>query len=122
MSLFYSEAAQTVDEMLAEFGQIIRLNRTDTGAYNPETGTVEPGVTLTFIGLGVVVGYQIEQIDGTLIQQGDRRMYLAPNIATTPQPGDLIILADETTVSVVISKPLAPDGTLVMLDVQCRGG
>ena len=120
MSQFYDEAATTVVEMLDEFGQVVRLNRADTGAYNPDTGTVEPGTTLTFLGLGVVLSYRQEQIDGTLIRQGDRRMYVAANLATTPRPGDSIILADDTLVSVVISSPFAPDGTLVYHDVQCR--
>lgn len=121
MSAIYTDAARLVIEMLDELGQVIRLNRTDTGAYNPETGTVDPGVTLTFTGLGVVVSYRLEAIDGTLIQRGDKRMYLAANIATTPIPGDQIILADESIVAVVLCEPLAPDGTKVFFDVQCRG-
>lgn len=120
MSQFYDDAAATVVEMLDEFGQVIRLNRTDTGEYNVETGTVDPGVLLTYMGLGIILSYRQEQIDGTLIRQGDRRMYVAANMATSPRPGDSIVLANDTAVSVVISSPFAPDGTLVYHDVQCR--
>ena len=121
MTTIYTDAARLVIEMLDELGQVIRLNRTDTGEYNVETGTVDPGVLLTFIGLGIVVSYQQLEIDGTLIRQGDRRMYLAPNLATSPRPGDSVILANDTIVSVVTSSPFAPNGTLVFHDVQCRG-
>lgn len=121
MSAFYDDAAATVLEMLEEFGQLIRLNRSDTGDYDPDTGIVAPGTLITFLGMGLVLSYRQEQIDGTLIRQGDRRMYVAANIGTRPQPGDSIILADETVTSVVVSSPFAPDGTLVYHDLQCRG-
>ena len=121
MSLFYDDAAATVLEMLTEFGQVIRLNRANAGAYDPATGEVGAGVVVTYTGMGVVLSYRQEQIDGTLILAGDRRMYVAANMATAPRPGDTVILADETIVAVVISSPFAPDGTLVYHDIQCRG-
>lgn len=121
MTFDYASLASDASEMLEEFGQAITVTRPGTGgAYDPETGTVTGGTAQTFPGFGVVLDYQQREIDGTLIQQGDRRVYIAPDIGVTPKTGDTVTLMDGAVVRVMASRPLAPAGVVVLLDVQVR--
>lgn len=120
---FYDDARAIVLEMLDEFGQMIMVSRTveGSGVYNPETGLVEGGTAVSYAGLGLVDGYKQTDIDGTLIRQGDRRLYIAANIAIAPQTGDAVTLFDGKVLSVVASMPYSPAGIIVFHDVQLRG-
>lgn len=118
---FYAEMADVAVEMLAEFGQSVVLGSvTGTGAYDPETGTVGNTVT-NHSGMGVALDYEQKDIDGTVVKQGDRRIYIAPDLGAVPKTGDTLTLADGAVLAVVNSKPLSPAGTLVLHEVQARG-
>jgi len=117
---FYSDMAATAVELLKEFGQAITLGSVTTGAYSAETGSVTNTVT-NHAGFGAVFDYAQRDIDGTVIKKGDRRLYIAPNIGAIPKTGDTVTLSDGAKLTVVLSSPLAPAGTVLLHDVQLRG-
>ena len=123
MSALYDDFAAAAVEMLAdpEIGQVIVLERPGAGGgYDDDTGTVIEGSPETFNGNGVVFDYKENLIDGTNVLQGDQRIYMAPNIAATPQAGDFLVLADGSRKQVVASHPLAPAGQVVLHEIQAR--
>lgn len=105
MSEFFDEMALVAVDLLTEFGQPVTLAR-GTARFNAS---------------GVALDYSQFDIDGTRIKAGDRRVYVAPNLGTVPVSGDRLALADGKVLLVIESRPLAPDGTVVLHDVQCRG-
>lgn len=117
---FYAEMTDVAVEMLTEFGQPVALESLSAEAYNPATGEMAQTMT-RYEGMGVALDYSQRDIDGTVIKQGDRRIFIAPDLGATPKTGDTLTLAEGTVLQVVSSKPLAPAGTLVLHEVQCRG-
>lgn len=115
---FYADMAATAGELLAEFGQDVTLVRGLTGAYTPATGTATVSGTNSY-GKGVVLDYNQRDIDGTLVRQGDQRVYLSVDVGVTPQTGDSLLIGGQKW-SVVASRTLAPAGTAVIHDVQVR--
>lgn len=119
----YDELAQAAVDLLVELGQPIQLKRggAGTGTYDPSTGTGADVAEQTFTASGVALNYTRHETDGTLILEGDRRLYIAPDLGTVPTSGDVVLLEDGTQLKVVTSRPLAPAGVVVLHDVQVRG-
>lgn len=115
---FYAEMAATASELLAEFGQDMTLVRGLTGTYAPATGTATVSGSNSY-GKGVALDYDQRDIDGTVIRQGDQRVYLSIEVGATPQTGDALLIGGKTW-KVMTSKTLAPAGVAVIHDVQCR--
>lgn len=120
MSAFYDDMAQVAKDMLTEFGAAVVLTRTTPGAYNPETGTTAAATTATYNGMGAKFDYELKEIDGTKILQGDQKLYLSPYLMANPVPGDMI-RADGADYTVISSKALRPAETHVLFEVQLRG-
>jgi hypothetical protein len=124
MSQTYDEFAAAAIEMLADpdLSQVITLSVAGTGTgYNDDTGTVDPGSgPVDYVGSGMVFDYSERLLNGTTILQGDQRVIMAPNLAVVPQNGDILTLANGRKLQVIISKPLAPGGQVVLLDMQAR--
>lgn len=121
-SPLYDDFAAAAVELLEEFGQNLVVSRASGGGdYDPETGGVTPGVNEVYLGTGAEFDYRQDLIDGTVVLQGDRRVLIAPDLATTPRPGDTVALEDGTTLTVVASKPVKPAGPIVLHEVQARG-
>lgn len=115
---FYAEMAATASELLAEFGQDVTLVREWTGVYDPETGAAAT-CGMNSYGNGVVLDYNQRDIDGTVIRQGDQRVYLSVDVGVTPQTGDSLLIGGKTW-KVMASRTLAPAGTAVIHDCQVR--
>ena len=118
MTFNYAKTAATATRLLERFGQAVTLTRYGDAAYDPATGTTVPSETV-YPATGAKLDYAQRDIDGTLIKVGDCRVYLAPNLAVTPQTGDTITIGAEVW-KVVTSRPLAPAGTVVLHDAQVR--
>jgi hypothetical protein len=117
---FYSDMAATAVELLEEFGQAVIVTRVEEGEYDPSDGT-GTSTSTPYPGMGVALDYRQDQIDGTLIRQGDRRIYIAPDLGMVPKTGDTVTLAEGAVLNVVASRPLSPAGTVLLHDVQVRG-
>jgi hypothetical protein len=120
-SALYGELAQAAVDLLNELGQLVLLTRNGAGGgYNPDTGFVEEGGEQVWSASGVEFEYQQREVDGSLIQRGDRRVLIAPDLGTLPQTGDVITLG-ATRLEVVESRPVQPAGVVVLHEVQARG-
>lgn len=120
-SVLYDELAQAAVDLLNELGQLVLLSRAvGGGGYDPDAGAVDEGDVDVWSANGVEFNYTQREVDGTLIQQGDRRILIAPTLGTTPQSGDVVTLGAKR-LEVVNSKPLQPAGVVVLHEVQARG-
>jgi hypothetical protein len=120
-SALYGELAQAAVDLLDELGQLVLVTRAGAGdGYNPDTGFTEEGGEQVWSASGVEFQYNQREVDGSLIQSGDRRVLIAPSLGTTPQSGDVITLG-ATRLEVVESRPLQPAGVVVLHEVQARG-
>ena len=115
---FYGDLALTADELLAEFGQPITIRTNTPGNYDPDTGTT-PIATSDTIGSGCVFDYGTQAIDGTLIVQGDKQLYLSPVGMSEPGIDDLAI-ASGVTWRITQVKAIAPAGVAVLYDCNLR--
>lgn len=121
MAFDYARPAATAKRLLTKFGAPAVLSRDGgDGAYNPATGQVEGGGTQTLECTAAVLAYRAQDIDGTLIQAGDSRVLIAPDIATVPETGDVVNVAGRT-LTVVRVATTAPAGPVVLYEVQARG-
>jgi hypothetical protein len=120
-SALYGELAQAAVDLLNELGQLVLLTRAGEGSgYDPDQGFVEEGGEEVWSANGVEFSYAQAEVDGTLVQSGDRRVLIAPSLGTLPQSGDVITLG-ATRLEVVESRPLQPAGVIVLHEVQARG-
>lgn len=118
MAFDYAKPAATAQRLLERFGSALMLTRSTPAAYNPATGTAT-STSADHAGFGVRLDYEQREIDGTNIRRGDARIYVAPDLAVTPQTGDSITMGADVW-QVVASRPLAPAGVVVIHDVQVR--
>jgi len=120
-SALYGELAQAAVDLLNELGQLVLLSRPGAGAgYDPDTGFVDEEAVVVWSANGVEFEYNQREVDGSLIQSGDRRVLIAPNLGTMPQSGDVVTLG-AYRLEVVESRPLQPAGVVVLHEVQARG-
>ena len=115
---FYGDLAITADDLLAEFGQPITIRTNTPGNYDPDTGTTTL-TTADVVGNGCVFDYGTQAIDGTLIVQGDKRLYLSPVGMSEPGIDDLAI-AGGVTWRITLVKAIAPAGVAVLYDCNLR--
>ncbi len=115
----YDRAAATAERLLKRYGAPMVLKRTVEGDYDPSTGS-SSNVTQEHVTTGVMLEYAQRDVDGTLIQHGDQRVYLSPDLVVTPVTGDTLRF-NGSFFTVVVSRPLAPAGKTVLHDVQVRG-
>jgi len=120
-SALYGELAQAAVDLLNELGQLVLLSRSIVGSgYDPDSGVVDEESIQVWSASGVEFEYNQREVDGALIQSGDRRVLIAPSLGTMPQSGDVITLG-AYRLEVVESRPLQPAGVVVLHEVQARG-
>ena len=109
-------------EALAEAGEDIILRTTVIGAYNPATGTSTTTTTDT-IRKGYVMDYNLvvygnDMINNTLVQAGDKRLYMDAN-GISPTLNDQVIIGGVTWQIKNIKNPNYT-GTSVIFDCTIR--
>jgi len=120
----YTKAAARADQSLRRKGGIVVLRQITTGEYDPDLGTA-PTTTTEYEGTGVKLNYEQDDIDGTLIKQGDQQLLLSPlqrNGVKMPLPvsGDQVAIgAAVYTVGMVAA--LQPTDTSLLYTLQLRG-
>lgn len=101
---------QSAAQLFALHGYEVTLSRPDDtngSTYDPTTGgMIDPDATLTWTATGFFVEFKTEEIDGTSIRTGDRKLLVqAKGLVRPPEINDLV------------------DSTLTILDVkQVRSG
>lgn len=105
--------------LLADLGESLTLISVTTGVYDPATSSVTETTTNHSI-TAAVVNYNANQIDGTLIQAGDRKVIVAASgLAVTPKQNDKVTgLGD--TVRVISVRTFRESGSTVAYVLQVR--
>lgn len=116
MSFDYAEISSEVAGLIEEFGQTITITSATT-VYDINTGANAVTET-TQTAFGVALDYQTKDIDGTLIQRGDKRLLVKGDI-TTPEEGEKITVNGVVWVIKGI-KQISPAGTVVMHEFTLR--
>ena len=109
---FYDDMADTVTELLTEFGKTVTLSRSTT-TFDPVTGMNSASSTESLDTIGVIVPIRQSLIDGTRVQVGDKFYTLGPDVA--PAMSDKI-----DGWSLVAIEPINPAGTVLAYKVQVR--
>jgi hypothetical protein len=105
-----------VAHLLQDFGSALTLTRGGTPAYNPATGTTTTSGGGTFTVRGVFINYADENVNGTTIRSGDRRLLVAAQGSTTaPQIDDVV-----GGLKVIDVRTIAPNGTPIAYSCQMR--
>ena len=120
----YAKTAARADASLRRKGGIVVLRQVVTGEYDPDLGTA-PITSTDYDGTAVKINYDVENIDGTLIQAGDQQLLLSPlqrNGTPMPAPtaADLVLFGGASyTVKAV--ETTAPIDVAVLHTLQLRG-
>lgn len=117
MSTFdYTKAQATAKRLIKRFGQnaTLKVLAGSGDAWNPTQTPSEQPVIIA------ISKYNNSQIDGTLVKQGDKKIYVSTEGATIePDVGHKLEIGslDHAIVNVM---PLSPAGTVVYWEVQAR--
>lgn len=121
----YTKAAARADQSLRRKGGIVTLRREAPGEYDPETGGPGAGTVTEYLGTGVTINYDAENIDGTLIQRGDQQLLLSPlqrdgQMMPAPTTADLVLIGGVayTVKNVETTRPV---DVAVLHTLQLRG-
>jgi len=116
----YASNALTAKRLLTRYGQALTITHYDTSdTYDSATGVAE-SIPSTQSGYGAIFDYKNSEMDGTLIEKGDKKLLLSAVDITAPQLTDIVTIAgiDYTIVSI---NTLSPGGVVVMYTCQLRG-
>lgn len=108
-----------VKQLLRTHGYAVSFQRVQSGgSYDPATGDVTGGTTLTWSGRGVYINYMDEDVNGTSITTDDRKLLLqAVGLTRAPEVGDIAV-----DVGQVLDVQTIQSGTIVVAYVcQVRG-
>jgi hypothetical protein len=108
-----------VKQLIKTHGYAVSFSRVQaSGTYDPASGTVTGGSTLTWSGRGVFVNYMDEDVAGTSITTDDRKLLLqADGLPRAPEVSDLV-----TGVGKVMDvRTIQSGATVVAYICQVRG-
>ena len=107
---------ESVLQLMRDFGSDLTLSRAGAATYDPSAGTVSNGTPTTLSARGVFIEYHQDNIDGTLVKRGDRKLLLAAEGATgTPAVDDVV-----SGMKVVDVRTIAPNGVPIAWTCQVR--
>lgn len=117
---FYEDLRDdTVGPLLAEYGQFAVLNYSEEPT-STSSGPVANGEVMLVSGSCLFEEYNDRDIDGTVIQRGDRRMLLALDDKTIVPTTAHTITAGGQEYSIQNVGTLAPGGIAIMYTLQVR--
>lgn len=117
MSTFdYTKAQATAKRLIKKFGReaTLKIKSGSGDPWNPTQVETEQTVIIA------TSKYQNSQIDGTLIRQSDKRIYMSTEGATiAPEEGHTLTIGDLDH-SIKNADPLSPGETVVFWEIQAR--
>lgn len=121
----YTKAAARADASLRRKGGVVVLRREVPGEYDPDIGGPAAGTATEYAGTGVKLNYQQDDIDGTLIKQGDQQLLLSPlqrdgALMPVPTTADLVLIGAKVY-SIANVVDLQPTDTSLLFTLQLRG-
>lgn len=106
-----------------KYGQTVTLTRTTEGSYDPSTGGRTGDSTATYSVVGHVTQIEAEDVDGTLVQQKDKRVELSgqsfADHGITPTDDDKLTIGSEVH-EIVMLETVSPGGTAIRHDAIVR--
>lgn len=119
MSTFdYTSLANRAASLIERFGVAVTLDRTDI-TTDPVTGLPNGNDGISQSTTGVVWEYQIGEIDGTRIKNGDVRLLLDNTVE--PLKTDIPKIAGTALGSIIDIKTIKPANSAVIYILQVRG-
>jgi hypothetical protein len=116
---FYTDLRSVAHRLLTEKGATLSLTQRTSGAYDPNTGAATV-TTASHSITAVVLDYPQRVIDGTLIQQGDKKVLVsAEGLTVDPDVDDYVVIAS-TDHRVVRARKISPAGEIVIWELQVR--
>jgi len=108
-----------VKQLLKTHGYAVSFQRVQSGgSFDPATGTVTGGETLTWSGRGVYINYMDQEVNGTSITTDDRKLLLqADGLIRAPEPGDIAVGVGQ----VLDVQTIQSGATVVAYVCQVRG-
>ena len=115
---FYSELADTANELLQEFGQQVTVTNYEMGVEDTSTGIVAQ-TSSQYTTMGVLLDYDYRNFGDTTVSyqavsSGDKRLLLQANKVINA--GDLL-LVDGVVYKAYVIKVVNPAGTRVLYDI-----
>jgi hypothetical protein len=108
--------ADDVAHLLEDFGSALVLTRPGVPVYNPVIGTTATTGGGSFTLRAVFINYLDENVNGTTIRSGDRRLLVSVQGSTTaPQIDDMV-----GGLKVIDVRTIAPNGTAIAYACQMR--
>lgn len=90
MTFDYSSIQSTGLNLINKFGRDAVLKRVTEGTYNPSTGAITGDAITSETVKAVFTNYNESQIDGSIVQRGDRLILVSAKDITEPKTNDLI--------------------------------
>lgn len=116
---FYTDLRATAAALLTDKGQSMTLTKRTSGTYDPATGAATV-TEATYSVTGAVFDFPAAVIDGTLIQQGDKKVLISVlGLSVEPDADDSLTIGG-TAHQIVQVKKLSPAGTTVLWTLQVR--
>lgn len=115
---FYGNLAATALRLLTKFGQTTVFTRPTGDTFDPPAGSYSGGTTTTITGKGAAFEYEKSEVDGTIVQRGDLKVYFEASTIPPAQNDNCVI--DSINYRVMDVEPLSPGGTDVLFIVQLR--
>lgn len=116
----YQRLATTASRLLAKHGRNITLRRTSAGTYDPATGTASSTTSdQTLKGALFDFGKGVTTVRGTLVEAGDKELYVEARTGVVPATRDTVIVGADTY-SVVSVGEINPAGTPVVYSAHLR--
>jgi hypothetical protein len=115
----YERQIATAKRLIQKFGRsctIVTVTEGTADATKPwRGGTATQSSESSY---GVMLDYKAEHIDGTRIQQGDKKVFVQQT--TTPPKPQGLVKFDSDVWKIVNVETLAPNGTPIMYVLQVR--
>ena len=116
----YAAGRATADRLIARFGQAGAIRRKEDKPDNPEPWKPEQ-TEVDYPCKLVVLEYSAYELQGTLIEANDRKVYVAAGgLAVEPAVADKVIIGGSEFTIIRVS-PLNPAGVVVYYELQVRG-
>jgi len=96
----------------------VTLTHSNPGAYDPDLGTVAAVVT-TQTAVAVEQSYSLREVDGTMVQRGDKKLLLTATNLVAPVVDDTCTV-QEVVYTIKNVNPLSPDGSAIIYELQVR--
>src|SRR5690606_16423978 len=107
-------SAGTAAALLDNFGQTVTLTRIVPGSYDPATGTTTPDVTQTQAVRAAILPYKDGDYLNGLVNAGDRRALIAPNVEWEPDATTKLTEAGGAVWQLENVAAVAPAGVTVL--------